>query len=355
VTFNITMDNSIKKVLLLGGAGFIGMNIAKFLSQKSGYAITIADNFFRGGGKIDSDLEALVTGHGIRLVEGDFTDPLAYDQLEKDYDQVYMLASVVGVNNTLEIPHEIIRINTALIYNTLEWIRKSDIKKVLFTSTSECYAGTIDSFGYTVPTAEDIPLCISDIGHPRFTYAVTKMLGESGFLNYSKMLGFECTIVRYHNVFGPRMGFKHVIPHIVERFISNENPFKVYGHDQTRSFCYIDDAVEGTVLAMENKAANGEIYHIGTMDEITIETLIKEAGKLMSYEGVYEQAPTYPGSVARRCPDITKAQTQLGFNPTTTWQEGLEKTVAWYKAFFESGKKAHEKSFETPKHDVQPT
>lgn len=339
-----------KKVLLLGGAGFIGINIARYLVQNRDYEITIADNFFRG--QMDADLKALTSVHAIRVIEGDFTVADNFKLLEQDYDYVYMLASVVGVNNTLEIPHEIIRINTALIYNTLEWLRYSRVKKVLFTSTSECYAGTIDSFGYAVPTPEDIPLCISDIAHPRFTYAVTKMLGESGFLNYSKKLGFECTIIRYHNVFGPRMGFKHVIPHLVERFLSAETPFRVYGHDQTRSFCYIDDAVQGTVLAMENPKANGEIYHIGTMDEITIEALIRETGRLMGYTGTYENAPTYPGSVARRCPDISKAKAHLGYVPRIPWKEGLEQTVTWYRQFFESGQKTFEKSFEKPAHDV---
>lgn len=339
-----------KKVLLLGGAGFIGLNIAKFLSENRDYAITIADNFSRG--KKDEYLLELLKNPSTSLIEGDFTVPATYDQLEKDYNYVYMLASVVGVNNTLEIPHEIIRINTALIYNTLEWLKSSSVEKVLFTSTSECYAGTIDAFGYKVPTPETIPLTIEDIGHPRFTYAVTKMLGESGFLNYSRKCGFECTIVRYHNVFGPRMGFKHVIPHLAQRFLDNETPFLVYGHDQTRSFCYITDAVEGTVLAMENTASNGEIFHIGTMDEITIEELIKEAGKFFGYEGPYENAPTYPGSVTRRCPDITKAQTMLGFSPKVDWKDGLKLTLEWYRSFFESGKESFEKAFEKPGQNV---
>ncbi len=336
-----------KKVLLLGGAGFIGINIAKYLAKNRNYEITIADNFSRG--QMDTDLTNLVDENNIEVIKGDFTIPGTYDDLKKDYDYVYMLASVVGVNNTLQIPHEIIRINTALIYNTLEWLRNSSVKKVLFTSTSECYAGTIDTFGYTVPTSEEIPLCISDIGHPRYTYAVTKMLGESGFLNYSRMLGFECTIVRYHNVYGPRMGFKHVIPHLVQRFLENENPFLVYGHDQTRAFCYIDDAVEGTVMAMEHEKSNGEIFHIGTMEEITIEELIRFAGDYFKYSGTYENAPTYPGSVARRCPDITKARTQLGFEPKVGWKDGLEQTLKWYKDFFESGAKTFETAFEKPK------
>ncbi len=340
-----------KKVLLLGGAGFIGINIAKYLAKNRNYEITIADNFSRG--QMDTDLTYLVDEYKIEVIKGDFTIPVTYDVLKKDYDYVYMLASVVGVNNTLQIPHEIIRINTALIYNTLEWLRNSSVKKVLFTSTSECYAGTIEAFGYKVPTPEDIPLSIQDIGHPRFTYAVTKMLGESGFLNYSRKCGFECTIVRYHNVFGPRMGFKHVIPHLVQRFLANENPFLIYGHDQTRAFNYITDAVEGTVLAMESDSSNGEIYHIGDSTEITIEQLIKTTGSYLGFTGTYENAPTYPGSVGRRCPDITKARTQLGYSPKVSWEDGLKTTLDWYKDFYQSGKQSFEKAFETPTHHLK--
>lgn len=329
-----------KNVLLLGGAGFIGFNIARYLAENRDYSITIADNFARG--KQDGLFTELVSKHGIKVIPGDYTDPAAFDKLDSAYDQVYMLASVVGVDNANSIPHEIIRINTALIFNTLEWIRRSKIGKVLFTSTSECYAGSVDAFGYTIPTPEQVPLCIEDIGHPRFTYAVTKMLGESGFLNYARVLGFEATIVRYHNVYGPRMGFKHVIPHLVVRFRKNETPFKVYGHDQTRAFCYITDAVKGTVLAMETPGTNGEIYHIGTQDEITIGDLIHYSGELMEFKGEYENAPTYPGSVSRRCPDITKARTQLGFEPEVSWKEGLEKTIKWYDQYLEEGNKVYE-------------
>jgi nucleoside-diphosphate-sugar epimerase len=329
-----------KKVLLLGGAGFIGFNITKYLAENRNYSLTIADNFARG--KQDVLFKELVKKHNITVLAGDYTDPKTFDQLDKEYDQVYMLASVVGVDNANSIPHEIIRINTALIFNTLEWIRRSKIGKVLFTSTSECYAGTVDAFGYAIPTPEQVPLCIVVFGLPRFTYAVTKMLGESGFLNYSRILGFEATIVRYHNVYGPRMGFKHVIPHLVVRFRKGEEPFKVYGHDQTRAFCYITDAVKGTVLAMEQPGTNAEIYHIGTQDEITIGELIHYSGELMGFSGTYENAPTYPGSVSRRCPDITKARTQLGFEPEVLWKEGLQKTIAWYNQYLEEGNKVYE-------------
>lgn len=322
------------KVLLIGGAGFIGQNIAAQLSSRPDTQITIADNLFRG--KLDDVLQGLVDS-GVKLIVDDFTELSSFDKLESDYDQVYMLASVVGVKYTEEIPHELIRINTSLIMNTLDWMSKSTCKKILFTSTSENYAGTIESFGYQVPTPEDVPLCIQDIGHPRFTYAVTKMLGESAFLNYARVYPFEATIVRYHNVYGPRMGFKHVIPQVVQRFVDGEQPFEVMGHDQTRSFNYIDDAVAGTMLAMDSAAANGEIFHIGdSKAEITIETLIRYIGELCGYEGEFNMGENHSGSVSRRCPDTQKAESLLGYQPVTEWQDGVKSTVEWYTDYLKN-------------------
>ena len=268
-----------KKVLILGGAGFIGFNVAKYLAKNRDYQLTIADNFMKKNR--DDEFDTLVKDYKIRLIEADFSQASAYDLLDNAYDQVYMMAALVGVDNANSMPHEVIRINTALTLFTLEWIRRSKIGKVVFASTSENYAGTVDTFGYAIPTPEEVPLTIKDIAHPRFTYAVTKILGESGFLNYARMLGFETTIIRYHNVFGPRMGFNHVIPHLVIRFRNGENPYKIYGHDQTRDFCYITDAVEGTVLSMETAGTNGQIYHLGTGVEITIEELTRATGELM--------------------------------------------------------------------------
>ena len=126
-----------KNVLLLGGAGFIGFGIAKYLAEKGGYKITIADNFFRAGGKIDPMLQCLVEKNNIRIISADLTKASFFTELENDYDYVYMLASVVGVDYVNEMPHEIIRINTALIFNTLEWLRISKCGKVVFTSTTD--------------------------------------------------------------------------------------------------------------------------------------------------------------------------------------------------------------------------
>jgi len=331
-----------KKILILGGAGFVGMNLARFLVQNRESDLTLADySFTRDSSEYFTEQET----NNINFVQNDFTSPMAFEALDKDFDFVYMLASVVGVNNTLDHPEEVIRVNTSLIFNCLEWLKGTSVKRVLFTSTSETYSGTTEVLDYPVPTDEAVPLCIQDISDPRFTYAITKILGESAFLNYAKKYNFEATIVRYHNAFGPDMGFKHVIPHLVERFINNESPFRMYGHDQTRAFSFIADTVEGSVLAMESEKAASEIFHIGSSQEISIEELIKTVGGMMGYSGEYKEAPTYPGSVSRRCPDITKAKQLLDYNPKVDWKTGLEKTVSWYKDYFSKNSSARQDGF----------
>ena len=331
-----------KKILIIGGAGFVGSNLAKFLIQNREAELTLADYSFA------RDLTEYYTEkeiQSINFVEGDFTSSAVFNTLDKDFDFVYMLASVVGVNNTLDHPDEVIRVNTSLIFNCLEWLKTTTVERVLFTSTSETYSGTTEVIEYPIPTDELVPLCIQDVSDPRFTYAITKILGESAFLNYAKKYDFDATVVRYHNAFGPDMGFKHVIPHLVERFMNNESPFRMYGYDQTRAFSYIDDTVEGTVLAMESDMATDEIFHIGGSQEISIEELIKAVGDMMGYSGEYVEAPTYPGSVSRRCPDISKAKKILGYNPQIDWKVGLEFTVEWYKDYFLKNKSARQDGF----------
>lgn len=330
------------KILIMGGAGFVGMNLAKFLVSNRDCILTLADYTFS---RDESEYFSEEQHKSINLIKDDFTEPQAFDGLEKDFDFVYMLASVVGVNNTLDHPDEVIRVNTSLILNCLEWLKTTSVKRVLFSSTSETYSGTTEVLDYPIPTDESVPLCIQDVSDPRFTYAITKILGESAFINYASKGNFEAVIVRYHNAFGPDMGFKHVIPHLVERFMNNENPFRMYGHEQTRAFSFITDTIEGTVLAMESDKASGEVFHIGSSQEISIEELIKAVGEMMEFSGEYQEAPTYPGSVSRRCPDISKANRELGYTPKIDWKEGLKVSVDWYRNYFLKNNSARQDGF----------
>jgi nucleoside-diphosphate-sugar epimerase len=336
-----------KEVLILGGGGFIGRNIAEYLVNKGDCNVTVAD--IKKGSNWDKISNDESKCDRFKSVLADFTDISAFDNLNQSFDEVYMLAAVVGVNRTLKFPQDVIKINTLLTMNTLDWISRYPIKRLLFSSSSENYAGTSDLFNTEIPTSEDVPLCIGDVRHPRWTYAMTKMHGESAFIHSAAAYNYECTIVRYQNIIGPEMGFGHAIPHIVERFIKGEkSPFKIYGHDQTRAFCYIDDAVMGTVSAMESDKAAGEIYHIGKQDEINMETLTTYIGELMNYTGQYEAAMTYPGSVARRCPNINKAKSDFGYSPSIEWKKAVSLTADWYRKFFTSGKSPNSGGFETP-------
>jgi UDP-glucose 4-epimerase len=336
-----------KEVLVLGGGGFIGRNIVEFLVNRGDCNVTAAD-IKEGSNWLEISNDESIRDR-FKAVLGDFTDISAFDNLNQHFDEVYMLAAVVGVNRTLKFPQDVIRINTLLTMNTLDWISRNPIKRLLFSSSSENYAGTSDLFNAEIPTAEDVPLCIGDVKHPRWTYAMTKMHGESAFIHSAEAYNYECTIVRYQNIIGPEMGFGHAIPHIVERFVKGEkSPFKIYGHDQTRAFCYIDDAVMGTVGAMESNKAAGEIYHIGKQDEINMETLTTYIGDLMDYTGEYEAAMTYPGSVARRCPNIDKAKSHFSYSPSIDWKKAVSLTTDWYRAYFTSGQSPQSGGFETP-------
>ena len=335
-----------KSALLLGGAGFIGYNIARYLAEHRDYDLTIADDF--SSGEKDAELDALCAQYQIHLIPVDLSAPDSYNLFDAHYDYVYVLASVVGVNRCIEEPDEVIRINTAIILNTVEWLKQAKPERALFASSSENYAAATDTFNYPVPTDEYVPLCIVDTRHPRFTYAATKILGESAFFAYGKKLGIHTVIVRYQNIYGPRMGFKHAIPHIIERIYKGEEPLKIYGGEQTRAFCYCADGAEGTVKALESEKSNQQVYHIGNDDEITIDAMTRAIASIMGYKGAYEAAPTYPGSVSRRCPAIGKAKSELLFAPQVSLQEGLERTVAWYKAFFDSGKGIFRGGFKPP-------
>ena len=336
-----------KEVLVLGGGGFIGRNIVQFLIERGDCNVTAAD--IREGSNwchISSNEEYSTR---FTSIIDDFTNIDAFNKLEKRFDEIYMLAAVVGVNRTLKKPQDVIKINSKLIINTLDWISQNPTKRLLFSSSSENYAGTSDLFKIKIPTAEDVPLCISDIKHPRWTYAITKIFGESAFIHSARAYNYNYTVIRYQNIIGPEMGFSHAIPHIVERFIVNkESPYQIYGHNQTRSFCYIDDAVRGTVLAMEQKKSEDEIYHIGNNHETSMEELTHYIGNILGYEGGYEKAETYPGSVERRCPDVSRALKDLGYAPKISWKEAVKKTVAWYRQYFESGNYPKKDGFKPP-------
>lgn len=317
------------KVLLLGGAGFIGLHLARRLIAE-GSSVTIVDDFSRGCD--DPDVAALREHPSVQVVSGDLTSPQTWAQLPHGWDQIYLLAAVVGVRNVEQDPSRVVRVNALSALHLLDWVRPDE--PVFFASTSEVYAGAVDAGVAWVPSAEDVPVMISDITAPRFSYAISKLLGEAGFIHGSRAGRVRAVVGRFHNVYGPRMGADHVIPEMALRAIRGEDPFLVRGADQYRAFCHVDDAVEAMLRLMATPRAFGEIVHIG---DDTAETNILDLAKLVlrmaQVSPEIQPAPAPPGSVDRRCPDLTWLRNLTGYEPAVGLEDGVGRTFEWYRAW----------------------
>lgn len=317
--------------MVTGGAGFIGYHLSKHLAN-DGDEVTIIDNLFRG--KMDDEFKELIGLENVKYIEADLTKFDSFVKLDDDYDYVYHCAAINGTKYFYEIPEVILRTNILSAINILDWFVESDSKKIVFPSSSEAYAGTMRQFGVPIPTPEDIPLCIEDTNNPRWSYAGSKIAGELLFLNYAKKYQRDMTIVRYHNIYGPRMGYEHVIPEFLNRIYTKTDPFFVYGNT-TRSFCYIDDAVRATELVMVNTNCNGEIINVGNdMEEISIADLAKTIFEVLSYNANIEIKSMPEGSVDRRCPNIDKLKKLTGYNPKISLKEGVKLTHNYYYKYF---------------------
>lgn len=316
------------KALITGGAGFIGFNLSRHLANQ-GYKVTICDNLFRG--KMDNELKSLLELDNVTYINCDLTNPNDFDKLDTNYDYVYHLAAINGTKNFYEMPQKVLRVNVLSSINLLDWYIQTKCKKILFTSSSETYAGTMRTSDFSIPTPEDVPLCVDDILNPRWSYGGSKIMGELLFLNYSKMNNFDMSIIRYHNIYGGRMGYDHVIPEFIVRLLKKEDPFKIFGSEETRAFCYIDDAINATQLVMENTNTNHEIVNIGNdTEEISIMELAEKLYCITNNYPNLELMPAPLGSVQRRCPDLTKIKKLTGYEPMIDLNDGLKRTFKWY-------------------------
>lgn len=320
------------RTLITGGAGFVGYHLAHLLAER-GDKVVIADNFVRG--KKDEDLERLLALPNVSLIEADLTDRTAWRGIGSGFDHVYHLASINGTKLFYDMPHEVLRVGLLSTLNVIDWFTKENGKKdakILYTSSNEAYAGALQAFDkLPIPTPEEVPLVIADVHNPRWSYAGQKLAGELLFIHFSKALGFRMSIVRPHNFYGPRAGYEHAIPQIVGRIEKREDPFAVYGADETRSFCYIDDAVEAMHLVMDSSKTDGETYHIGSAQETKIVDLTRALFRVAKWEpSKLEQKASPKGSVARRLPDVSKIDRDTGWQAATSLEEGLVQTYDWY-------------------------
>tara|TARA_B100000287_G_scaffold355201_1_gene345743 strand:- start:77 stop:1057 length:981 start_codon:yes stop_codon:yes gene_type:complete len=321
-----------RNVLVTGGAGFVGLHLTKYLLDK-GYEVTLIDNFARDYNDVDF-IE--VTSHtNCKSINGDITTTKIFDELPQNYfDDIYHLAAINGTSNFYKHPVDVFKVGIIGTLNVLDWVVRQNKGKVLYTSSCEAYAGTMRMMkdDFPIPTPENIPLSVDDVSNVRWSYGTGKLASEVALNSYKSQYDFNnFSIVRPHNFFGPRMGFEHVIPQFVDRIVKGENPFKIFGGDETRSFCYIDNVIEALVMIQESNVTNGETYHVGNdHEEIKIIDLAKKLFDLAGVNPTFEILDAPQGSVKRRCPNIDKIR-KLGYDVKYSTDYGLEKTYQWYK------------------------
>lgn len=323
-----------KKILITGATGFIGYHLTKRLLRETDACFVLVDNLQRG--KMDDAIKTLLENPRVKFLQADLTDPAVYPTLEKDFDQVYHLAAINGTKLFYQIPHEVLRVNTLTLVYLLEWIRGLEKKpKLMFTSSNEAYAGALASFHQLpIPTPENVPLVISDPYNARWSYGGTKLIGELFVIHYATQIKFPAVIVRPHNFYGPRAGYDHVIPEFVARITRREDPFAIFGADETRTFCHIDDAVCAMQQVMDSPVTDGpeiHTFHIGNTDEITMLDLAKKMFAIAGWSpNKIDEKSSPPGSVKRRLADITKIKQLIGWEPAVKLDDGLAETFDWY-------------------------
>lgn len=316
------------QALVTGSAGFLGFALAKKLSDDDGTHVFCVDNFCRGDK--DGHYEALCSRNNVTHLTIDLSDPALLSELPSSIDVVFHLAALNGTQNFYDHPFAVMKHTALPTFNLVERYRAEGLKRFVFASSSEAYASTVNAGIAELPTSEDVLLSIDDIENPRWSYAAAKIFGEAAVINGCREKGISWSIIRYHNVFGPRMGDKHVIPDFLMR--ARRGEFALYGHDETRSFIYVDDAVRATIAVAASPACANEILNVGSSREISMRELAMKIMDFMELQGELKLFPSPKGSVKRRCPSVAKLVRLTGFQEDWSLEAGLQATAEAYLA-----------------------
>ena len=305
-----------KTFLITGGTGFIGSNICELLIKKN-YGVKIFDNNLRGNLNNIKKIKKK-----IKFIKGDVRNSDSLIRASRNTDAVIHLAYVNGTKYFYTKPVLILDIAVKGIINVIEACIKNGIKELYLASSSEVYQTP-----NKIPTDEHEPLKIPNIFNPRYSYGGGKILTELMGIHYGKKYFKKMIIFRPHNVYGPNMGYEHVIPEFIKRFKSlKKKKFKIQGTgNEIRSFIYIEDfiAAFNTIL---NRGKHLNIYNIGTNEKIKIKDLAHKLSKIFNKKIILKKTLLTKGSTKIRVPDIRKI-TSLGFKPRFNLSKGLRKTL----------------------------
>lgn len=301
-----------KKVVVTGGAGFVGANLAKELAVDN--SVIIIDDLSTGKKENLSDL----SGKNVKFVEGSIGDFSLLKKLFKNVDFVFHQAAVSSVHKSIENPLATNEVNVTGTLNVLLAARDSGVKKVIFASSAAVYGDTP-----TIPQREEM------MPNPQSPYAVTKLVGEYYCRGFQAVYGLPTVSLRYFNVYGPKQDpnseYSAVIPRFIKR-ISEGKPPIIYGDgEQTRDFVFVGDVVRANILAAESEATG--VYNIGQGQSITINELATLITRIMNKDPgiIYEEARV--GDIRHSLADISKAGL-FGYRPQYALEQGLRKTIS---------------------------
>ncbi len=314
------------RILVTGGSGFVGSGLVKAL-VKAGHSVRVLDDNSRG-----SPRRLAEVAKDIEFVAGDIRDAAQVEKAAEGMDEVHHLAFVNGTEFFYSQPDLVLDVGVRGMVNVIDACRKHGIGKLVLASSSEVYQTPPK-----VPTDETAPLAIPDPLNPRYSYGGGKLISELMAINYGRKYFNRVLIFRPHNVYGPDMGWEHVVPQLALRLnaAAKAQPsgtlrLEIQGTGkETRSFCFIDDLVAG-VMVMREKGEHLGIYHVGTMEEVTIADLAHRIAGNYGREITLAAGKPAPGGTARRCPDISKLA-KLGYKPRVPLSEGLRPTLDWYR------------------------
>jgi len=314
-----------KCYVVTGGTGFIGSSLVRRLVSE-GHEVRVVDNDLRGSRTRLNDVLSDIT-----LVQGDARDVNVMTEACRGATSIIHMAALNGTKNFYERPDLVLDVGVRSMLAALDAARANSIKEFILFSSSEAYQTPS-----IVPTPEAVPLVVPDPWNSRYSYGGGKLISEVMLANYCRDLFERAIVIRPHNVYGPDMGWEHVIPQLVVRAThaitatpTGPVPMPIQGDgSHTRSFIYIDDFVDGLMAVLAN-GVHRNAYHIGTSDEVTIRHIVETIFAWFGRQPLLQQLPLPEGGTQRRCPDISKLKS-LGFAPKFSLEKGVALTADWY-------------------------
>lgn len=318
-----------EKILVTGGAGFIGSNLADFLLEKTEWKITVLDDLNSGSFETIRNLKRF-DEERVEFVEGDIRDKEVVREVMEGCDYVVNLAAQVGVMPSVEDPKHDAEVNIFGLLNLLEAAKDENVKMFVHAS-SAAPLGEVDP-----PVSED------DVPRPLSPYGASKLAGEGYCSAYSGSFDLNTVALRFSNVYGPLSLHKESVIHKFIRRVLQGKGLVIYGDgEQTRDYIHVNDICRGIYLSLKKELDGFELIQLGTGEETSVNELVKilsnccDSFGLEMPEVVNEEARK--GEIRRNYTDVSKARRVLGFEPDEEIKEGVEKTFKWYLENIEKG------------------